>query len=89
MHNGKRQYNTQGVVNSLGEVYDCSNANYKTETYKGLYVVDGAIVPTPLGVNSSLIISALAFRIAHNLVGDKHLPVEIVEINGEKHYLPK
>jgi cholesterol oxidase len=81
--------NTQGVVNSLGEVYDCSNANNKTQTYKGLYVVDGAIVPTPLGVNSSLIISALAFRIAQNLVGDKHLPVEIVKINGEKHYMPK
>jgi choline dehydrogenase-like flavoprotein len=52
-------------------------------------VVDGAIVPTPLGVNSSLTISALAFRIAQNLVGDKNLPVEIVEINGKKHYLPK
>ena len=81
--------NTEGVVNSLGELYDCSNAGNKTETYKGIYVVDGAIVPTSLGVNSSLTISALAFRIAQNLVGDKHLPVEIVEIDGEKHYLPK
>lgn len=81
--------NTQGVVNSLGEVYDSSNANNKTQTYSGLYVVDGAIVPTALGVNSSLTISALAFRIAQNLVGDKYLPVEIVEIDGKKHYFPK
>ncbi|HVD20449.1 MAG TPA: hypothetical protein VNB95_00725 [Nitrososphaera sp.] len=47
-----------------------------------------SIVPAPLGVNSSLTIWALAFRIALNLEGDKHLPVEIAEINGKKHLLP-
>jgi choline dehydrogenase-like flavoprotein len=67
MHNGKD--NTQGVVNSFGDVYDFSDASNKTQTYKRLYIVDGAIVPTALGVNSSLTISALAFRIARKLVG--------------------
>jgi choline dehydrogenase-like flavoprotein len=81
--------NTQGVVNSFGEVYDCSNVGNTTETYQGLCVVDGAIIPTALGVNSSLTISALAFRIAQKLVGQKYLPIEIVDIGGEKHYLPK
>jgi choline dehydrogenase-like flavoprotein len=48
-----------GVVNADGEVHG----------HPGLYVVDGAAVPTSLGVNPSLTIAALAERAAARLVG--------------------
>lgn len=79
---------TEGVVNSLGQVFD-GRGNDDSKLYNGLYVVDGGIVPSALGVNSSLTISALAFRIAQSLVGNQYLPVEQVVINGETHYFPK
>jgi cholesterol oxidase len=47
-----------GVVDHTGQVFG----------YKGLYVMDGAIVPTPLGVNPSRTISALSERAAEIMV---------------------
>lgn len=47
-----------GVVDQFGEVFD----------YPGIYVTDGAAIPSSLAVNSSLTILANAERIAHNLV---------------------
>lgn len=47
-----------GVVNAFGEVFD----------YPGIYVTDGAAIPTSLAVNSSLTILANAERIAKHLV---------------------
>jgi len=71
---------TDGVVDSFGRIFKVDNqttGNAVTH-YKGLYVVDGAIVPSSLGVNPSLTITALALRIA-----EKHFA------NGNKSYLPK
>ena len=79
---------TDGVANSLGQVFD-GRGNDNSKLHDGLYVVDGGIVPSALGVNSSLTISALAFRIAQSLVGNQYLPVEQVVIDSETHYLPK
>jgi choline dehydrogenase-like flavoprotein len=53
----------EGVVDDFGKVFKGDGAN-STDIYDNLRVVDGGIVPTSLGVNSSLTISALAFRIA-------------------------
>ena len=48
-----------GVVDASGEVFD----------YPGLYVTDGAAVPSSLAVNTSLTILANAERIASGLLG--------------------
>ncbi len=48
-----------GVVDHKGEVFG----------YKNLYVIDGATIPTPLGVNPSRTISALAERAAKIMIG--------------------
>jgi cholesterol oxidase len=49
----------EGVVNQYGEVWG----------YPNLYVADGAIIPTALGVNPSATIGALAERIAEHIAG--------------------
>jgi cholesterol oxidase len=54
---------TQGAVNHLGQVFD-ENGNLQP----GLYVADAAIIPTSIGVNPFLTISALAERRAEALV---------------------
>lgn len=82
-----------GVVNDLGQVFKGDGTNNQS-TYPGLYVVDGAIVPTALGVNSSLTIAALAFRIAKECTQDdiqnpKYLPVEAFTVNNEIRYMAK
>lgn len=49
-----------GVVDELGRVHG----------YPGLWVLDGSIVPTSLGVNPSKTIAALAERGAQGLVDE-------------------
>ncbi len=48
----------QGVVDDVGAVY----SGFGAEVHAGLHVLDGAIVPTSLGVNPFLTIAALAWR---------------------------
>ena len=52
----------RGVVDSDGRVFDGEGG-----VHKGLYVIDGAIVPMAIAVNPFLTISALSERIAANL----------------------
>ncbi|MCX8124577.1 MAG: GMC family oxidoreductase [Spirochaetes bacterium] len=47
----------QGVVDSYGKCYGTSN----------LYIADGSIVPTSLGVNPQITIMALATKISHHV----------------------
>lgn len=49
----------EGVVDPYGEVFN----------YPGLYVVDGAMMPGPVGSNPSLTIAALADRFADRMLG--------------------
>jgi len=62
-----------GTVNHLGQVYDfmpdrCGDGSAFPSVHQGLYVVDGSIMPTSLGVNPFMTISALSDRIAHHIV---------------------
>jgi choline dehydrogenase-like flavoprotein len=78
-----------GVVNNFGKVYKGDGVSL-TDTYDDFYVVDGAIIPTSLGVNPSLTISALAFRIAKEMVQSiDFLPLEEVNLGTEKIYFSK
>jgi choline dehydrogenase-like flavoprotein len=53
-----------GVVDALGRVFDASTGG----VHRGLYVADGSAIPTALGVNPSLTISAVALRAADHIV---------------------
>lgn len=61
-----------GVVNDLGEVFDCSQhlsggkPDY-TRLMPGLVVLDGSIVPCSLAINPALTISMLALRAMRGL----------------------
>ena len=57
----------EGVVDEFGRVFDKSKANERG-FYDGLYVADASIIPTALGVNPSLTISALALRIVDKII---------------------
>jgi choline dehydrogenase-like flavoprotein len=61
-----------GVVDEFGRVYDVANEDSKRPYYEGLYVADAAIIPTSLGVNPSLTISALALRVADTIIDENY-----------------
>jgi cholesterol oxidase len=54
---------TTGLVNHSGQVYDTLG-----NAHDGLYVADGSIIPTAIGVNPFLTISALSERIAEGII---------------------
>ncbi|HKX26241.1 MAG TPA: GMC family oxidoreductase, partial [Blastocatellia bacterium] len=64
---------TTGVVNHFGQVY-----NAQGQLHQGLYITDGATVPTSLGVNPFLTISALAeWRAEQMITGLGGIPVVV------------
>ena len=65
-----------GVVNHRGQVFDASHPNHVRAVHPGLYVADASIMPTALGNNPLLTITALAERIADLIVTDPtHAPL--------------
>lgn len=57
-----------GVVDEFGRVFDSSRDGEPRPFYDGLYIADAARIPTALGVNPSLTISALALRTADQII---------------------
>lgn len=68
-----------GVLNHKGQVYDAQYggdvgpATGQARVHQGLYVIDGAMLPTSIGCNPLLTISALAERCADQLVAEPSL----------------
>jgi cholesterol oxidase len=58
----------RGVVNHKGQVFSGTTAC--SDVHAGLYVMDGSVVPTALGVNPLFTISALAERSCYELARD-------------------
>jgi cholesterol oxidase len=65
-----------GVVNDFGQVFDgtsggwTDNASGEAAVHQGFYVADGSIIPSAIACNPLLTISAIAERIAENIVID-------------------
>ncbi len=60
----------EGVVNHRGEVFDSAPGREGRAVQPGLYVADASIIPTALGNNPLLTITALAERIAELILAD-------------------
>lgn len=58
----------EGTVDALGRVFDKSKPD--GGVYPGLYVADGAMIPTALGVNPSLTISAMSLAVADGILAE-------------------
>lgn len=69
-----------GVVDHAGRVFAGSAG---TAVHEGLYVLDGAIVPRPLGVNPLLTIAALAERACELMAADAGWPTSYATGDGE------
>ena len=56
---------SEGVVDEHGRVFDSRVGG--SSVYDGLYVVDGSVLPGPVGANPTLTIVAVALRMAQSL----------------------
>lgn len=60
---------SRGVVDQFGHVFDKTRTGARP-FYEGLYIADASIIPTALGVNPSLTISALSLRVADTIISE-------------------
>ena len=69
-----------GVTSHLGEVL----TGDQDRIHDGLIVVDGAVVPTALGVNPFATITALAERSVEGVAEKKGIKIDYETKNGKK-----
>ena len=70
---GMSDHPEYGTTNQLGQVYDgrlCECADGRAAVHHGLYVADGSVMPTALGVNPYMTIGAVSERIANHIVNN-------------------
>ena len=78
-----------GTVNHLGQVYDGRRggcADPKTGlpvVHKGLYVADASIIPSAIGVNPFMTISALSERISEHMINNPQY-ANLFKVAGKK-----
>jgi cholesterol oxidase len=58
-------HSSTGVVNHLGQVFRTANSN---EVHPSLVILDGSVIPTSLGINPGLTITAVAERAIASLI---------------------
>jgi cholesterol oxidase len=78
-----------GVVNHRGQVFDTTRGEDSRAVHEGLYVADGSIVPTALGSNPLLTITALAERIAELILDDPDHAALFVPTRAEPRLAPE
>jgi cholesterol oxidase len=79
---GMGRERSEGVVNHKCQVFDGRAGAGSAQVHRGLYVMDGAIMPRSLGVNPLLTITALGERAMLHLAGDWGLACDDVPAGG-------
>ena len=75
----------RAVVDHLCRVFDTSAGDDKSATHEGFYIVDGSVIPTSLGANPLLAITALAERAMILLARQRRLSFDTkAKVNAPK-----
>ena len=72
-----------GVVDQKCRVFDATADAAADAVHQGLYVIDGAVMPRPLGVNPLITITAVAERAMIQLAADIGRPLDVAKSAGK------
>lgn len=75
---------SEGTVNHKCQVFDATPGARENAVHKGLYVVDGSVIPRSLGVNPLLTITALAERALLHAAEDLCAPLDVTACSGAR-----